>query len=516
MKLIILVGLLLNVFPGFISQLNADTATEGLWQMPGGNLIVSISAQQLNFFELTDSDEQVGSAASCYQLSEKQLHDPLDFYLPLDRSNYFLTAQEQLSFVDQGALYSPQLQRITQLPEQCVNSKQLNHSYQHQPLIDLDIIWNAFSQYYGFLALRGISQQQWRDKYVEFKAKAIKTKDARQLFTLLGEVLEYAAGEKNLSGLIIQADDHVEMQVEQFNWRYQVHKSPNYSRRRAVFKNPEKTYLSAYLETDNRVLDQSQRLLSEGDIWGVTSYFGKIKQQNIGYLQLNSMLDFASISGRASIGEFKKLSQGGEHFIQQVLDIARVQNYRKIIIDIRNNFGGTDQIGLMIASYFNDRKRDVFSKAQRIHSSTDEVLWSAAVPWQLDSQENYFKGDILLLTSRYTVSAAEVFALAMSEIPRVTLIGEATTGSLSDVSNVHTSNGWTVSLSAEVYRKVINRAEKNARNPLSNPLTDYNSSPEGIGVIPDIEVAYLGNKHYPLLSFMAARQDLALERAIKH
>ena len=516
MKLTILVGLLLNVFPGFINHLKADTATQGFWQMPGGNLIVSISGQQLNFFELTDSDKQVGTAASCYQLSEKQLRDPLDFFLPLKLSSYFLTAKEQLSFVDEGALSNPRLQRISRLPKQCVNSKQFNRQYQHQPLIDLDIVWNAFSQQYGFLALRGISQQQWRDKYAKFKSTAIASRNARQLFSLLGEVLEYAAGEKNLSGVIIQADDHVEMQAEQFNWRYQVHNNKNYSRRKAVFNNPEKTYLSAYLETDDNVLDRSKRLFSKGDIWGVTSYFGKIKQQNIGYLQLNSMMDFASISGRASMGDFQKLAQGSEHFIQQVIDIARVKKYSKIIIDIRNNFGGTDQIGLLIASYFNDKKRSVFSKAQRIYSGANEVLWSAAIPHQLASQENHFSGEIVLLTSRYTVSAAEIFTLAMAKIPRVTIVGEATTGSLSDVSSVHTSNGWSLSLSTELYRQTGQSTKESARGSLTNNISRYNDSPEGIGIVPDIEVAYLGNKHYPLLPFMAVEQDRALERAIKH
>ncbi|EPJ49500.1 MAG: hypothetical protein OFPI_24800 [Osedax symbiont Rs2] len=516
MKLTILVGLLLNVFPGLVNQLQAQTAIEGFWQMPGGSLIVSIGTKALSFYEVTNRDKQVGSAASCYQLGEKQLRDPLDFYLPLQRSSYYLIAKEQLSFVDEGAVSNPLLKRIKQLPKQCLNKKQFNSQYQPQPLVDLDIIWNAFSQHYGFLALRGISQQQWRDKYPGFKSKAINTKNARQLFSLLSEVLEYAAGEKNLSGLIIQADDHVEMQSEQFNWRYQVHQSPNYSRRRVVFKNPEKTYLSAYLETDKHVLAQSQRLLTKGDIWGVTSYFGKIKQQNIGYLQLNSMLDFASVGTKASLGEYQKLSRAGEHFMQQVMGIANMKKYSKMIIDIRNNFGGTDQIGLMIASYFNDRKREVFSKAQRIHSSADEVLWSAAIPWQLDSREDYFKGDIILLTSRYSVSAAEIFALAMSQIPRVTIIGEPTTGSLSDVSNVHTSNGWALSLSAEVYRKIMNTPKERMDKLLSNSVTNYTNSPEGVGVIPDVEVEYLGNKHYPLLSFMAVRQDRALERAIKH
>ena len=103
-----------------------------------------------------------------------------------------------MSFIDHGALYNPKLQSIKQLPDQCAKHRTFNADYQHRPVIDLDIVWNAFSQYYGFFALRGISAQQWRAKYEQFKTRALHTKNAKQLFSLLSELLEYAAGEKNV------------------------------------------------------------------------------------------------------------------------------------------------------------------------------------------------------------------------------------------------------------------------------------------------------------------------------
>ncbi len=516
MKLILLVSLLLYVFPGLISQLKAATNLEGLWLLPTGHLIVAIEQQQLSFYEVTYSDKDVGSNASCYRLSKQQLQDPLAFYLPVDIERYFLTAQQQLSFIDHGALYNPKLQSIKQLPDQCAKHRTFNAAYQHRPVIDLDIVWNAFSQYYGFLALRGISAQQWRAKYEQYKTRALHTKNAKQLFSLLSELLEYAAGEKNVAGVIIQADDHVEMQAEQFNWDYQVNKSNHYSRRRAVLNNPEKTYLSEYLETDGQLQKQSKRLLMLGDIWGVVSYFGKIKQENIGYLQLNSMLDFASLNGRASTADYQKLARACEHFMQQVMTIAKQQGYRKIIIDVRNNFGGFDQISLLIASYFNDTQRPVFSKQQRVYVGSEQLQWSTAYRQQLASQQDYFRGDIVLLTSKHTVSAAEVFAMAMDEIPRVTIIGETTTGSFSDVSSFHTSNGWFISMSTELYRKIAVTDKEKSRRTGSEKISVYDNSPEGVGIIPHIAVKYLGTDHYPLLSLFATKQDSALEQAIRH
>jgi len=514
MKIVLLISLLLNVFPSLMNQLKAESGLDGIWLLPTGHLIVVIEQQQLSFYEVTYSDEDVGSRASCYRMSEQQLQDPLAFYLPVDLERYFLTAQQELSFIDHGALYSPKLRRIKELPGQCAKQRTFNVNYQHRPVVDLDIVWNAFSQYYGFLALRGVNEQQWRDKYDEFKTKALNTKGAKELFSLLTKLLEYAAGEKNLADDIIQADDHVEMQAEQFNWDYQVNKSKGYSRGKAVLKNPEKTYLSTYLETEGKLADQVKRIIMSGDIWGAVSYFGKIKQQNIGYLQLNSMVDFASLNGDAGPADYKKLAQACRDFMQQVMSIAKQQAYSKIIVDVRNNFGGFDQISLLIASYFNDVPRPVFSKQHRIYTDSQRLKWSTPYIQQLASQKGYFTGDIVLLTSKHTVSAAEIFTMAMEKIPRVTIIGEATTGSFSDVSSFHTSNGWFISISTDLYRKIIDK--KSTSSAISEPTSAYYNSPEGVGIIPNIAVKYLAGDHYPLLSLFALRQDRALEKAIRH
>ena len=58
---------------------------------------------------------------------------------------------------------------------------------------------------------------------------------------------------------------------------------------------------------------------------------------------------------------------------------------------------------------------------------------------------------MFVLTSELTVSAAEVFAIAMRALPNVTHVGEATRGALSDALYKPLPNGWWISLSNEVY-----------------------------------------------------------------
>ena len=60
----------------------------------------------------------------------------------------------------------------------------------------------------------------------------------------------------------------------------------------------------------------------------------------------------------------------------------------------------------------------------------------------------------MLLTSGLTASAAEIFVLSLMNHPRVTRVGEPTSGILSDVMERHLPNGWMVTLSNELYRAV--------------------------------------------------------------
>jgi carboxyl-terminal processing protease len=62
-----------------------------------------------------------------------------------------------------------------------------------------------------------------------------------------------------------------------------------------------------------------------------------------------------------------------------------------------------------------------------------------------------YTGPVYLLTSNVTVSAAEIFAMAMRALPNVTHAGEPTRGSLSDMLAKRLPNGWGVTLSNEIY-----------------------------------------------------------------
>ena len=70
-----------------------------------------------------------------------------------------------------------------------------------------------------------------------------------------------------------------------------------------------------------------------------------------------------------------------------------------------------------------------------------------------------------MLTSNVTVSAAEIFTMAMRALSNVTHAGQATRGALSDELTKRLPNGWRVTLSNEIYLDAAGKAWEGAGVP---------------------------------------------------
>jgi C-terminal processing protease CtpA/Prc len=84
--------------------------------------------------------------------------------------------------------------------------------------------------------------------------------------------------------------------------------------------------------------------------------------------------------------------------------------------------------------------------------------------------KNQFTNSIIILTSDFTASAAEVFLLLMKELPNVVIIGDKTEGIFSTMYEFTLPNQWEVSLSHEQF--------------FSKSKENY----EGQGITPNISV----------------------------
>ncbi|HDZ39688.1 MAG TPA: peptidase, partial [Marinobacter sp.] len=147
---------------------------------------------------------------------------------------------------------------------------------------------------------------------------------------------------------------------------------------------------------------------------------------------------------------------------------------------------GYDGVALRMAAYLMDRKRLAFTKSAR-HGSG----FTGKQPVHVVPASETYRGNLFVLTSELTASAAEIFVLSLLQHPRLTLIGEPTQGILSDTLECHLPNGWHMTLSNEIYRAYDGQLY------------------EDVGIPPHIRMHYLGRKG------REEGKDPMLERVLK-
>jgi hypothetical protein len=131
---------------------------------------------------------------------------------------------------------------------------------------------------------------------------------------------------------------------------------------------------------------------------------------------------------------------------------ARVTSWRGLIIDVRFNTGGDDQLGLQVASRLTNTSYLAYSKQARTDPN-DPTKFGRLRPVTLTPFNGpRYSGPVRLLISDLTVSAGETFTEAMlARNPAPSLVGKPTQGVFSDDMERHLPNGWTFTLGNENY-----------------------------------------------------------------
>lgn len=150
-------------------------------------------------------------------------------------------------------------------------------------------------------------------------------------------------------------------------------------------------------------------------------------------------------------------------------NMARLANTQAIILDLRNNGGGSPAGVQLVSTYF-------FPVGENIHLNTLYFRNS-------DSSNDFYtlgkvEGDpmpdtpVYILTSDYTFSAGEEFCYNLKHLGRATVVGETTGGGAHPVETHYLPDGMRVVIPS-------GRA--------INPITGTNW--EGVGVVPHYEVS---------------------------
>lgn len=146
--------------------------------------------------------------------------------------------------------------------------------------------------------------------------------------------------------------------------------------------------------------------------------------------------------------------------------LADFRDLPGVIVDVSNNRGGYDSIGLRIASRFAARAAVAYAKAP-----VGSTAWQ---PFRVEpSPRIRYTGPVTVLTSDITVSAGETFTLAMRALPNVRHVGARTRGALSDQLVKPLPNGWTLTLPAETYRAADGRYYEGSGIPPADPIAPF-------------------------------------------
>jgi retinol-binding protein 3 len=170
---------------------------------------------------------------------------------------------------------------------------------------------------------------------------------------------------------------------------------------------------------------------------------------NIGYVKFNAFVGFLDEARPTSTGAFRF-----------------VANTTAVIIDLRDNGGGSPDMVSQIESYFFHTKTHLNDIINRKNDTI--VFWTD--PAKSDSV--ILQQPVYILTARRTFSGAEDFAYGMQSVRRATIVGDTTGGGAHPTGPVPAAFGFVVTI------------------PFARSLNPYTHTDwEGTGVIPDIPVA---------------------------
>jgi hypothetical protein len=186
---------------------------------------------------------------------------------------------------------------------------------------------------------------------------------------------------------------------------------------------------------------------------------------------LSNTVQVADVS--ADIAYVRVRRFGGEASRFSVLDdyIATLGDRRAVIVDVRDNSGGSDDNARTIARQFIEKRGLVrYVKYRNGPSYSD---FTALVPDYIEPDDGAtFSGPVYILTNRRCASTTESFILMMKTRANTFVVGDQTGGSSGLPVYRELANGWSYRFSSWVQL-----------NPDGIPT-------EGNGITPDIRVTF--------------------------
>ncbi|MEO0418776.1 MAG: S41 family peptidase [Pseudomonadota bacterium] len=420
-------------------EVASPTGPDGIWQSQGYGRIMEIQNGQYRIREVTQVSCLDGSSGSMS-----------DFTIKLDPGH------DRMAILEGFDAYG--FRRIGQLPQICLSPDA--NAASEDPRRNFEVFAQTIEEHFAYFDLAAV---RWPELRASLRARLTAESTPAELLMVMEEALEALN------------DGHGEVSPSEGA----IEEAPNASEPLQAAAQTEKDYgdfeiaglvAAHHLETD---MTKNSPLIK----WGLLS-------DRTGYLQINIMTLYArfpELQERIDREGFMSvylqqidIMTSAERLERETAGIAAVMDRAmrdlagmdRIVLDLRFNGGGFDEVGLEALKRFNDKRRLIASKIACTQAGCTRPL-----PIHLDSSDDAYTKPVLLLVSPQTGSAAEMFTLSAQALPNVTIAGSATMGAISDAFERTLPNGWTFTISNEEYFDTQMRSFETRGVPVAKELS---------------------------------------------
>ncbi|WP_214416305.1 S41 family peptidase [Sphaerisporangium fuscum] len=394
------------------AEAEAPRGVDGLWKTGGYGLVLSVQGDTLKWYEVT--------RISCLPAG-----DPLRrLGRAADGTVTFGTAKGPVLTVraegrDRGLAHvtgdvaDKDLTRIGRLPERCARPAR------EDPVTTFDVFWRTLQENYVSFAAKHVDWRAVRDRYRP-RVNA-RTGDDR-LFTIMTDMIRPLG------------DPHTSVMRDERHF---------FLGRRPGTRLPVGDDLKPRID---KVV--AAELGGPARTWGEGQLAYADLPGGLGYLRITGFGGYAGESGTLEEDRAEL-----DRMLDEVFTPSRIRDLRGLVVDVRYNTGGYDDLGLRVASRLTDRPYVAYTKSARDDADDPAHRGRTRSVTVRPSRAPVYRGPIAFLTSDMTVSAGETFTMAMmGRTPEPRRIGGATQGAFSDILGRHLPNGWRFGLSNEDYR----------------------------------------------------------------
>ncbi|MFE9560704.1 S41 family peptidase [Streptomyces sp. NPDC006487] len=381
----------------------------GIWQLDGYGTVLRVESGRLQEYQVTGISCLPGASA------RRVLDSGSAAAFRYATEDHEVFTVRPGSVHVEGSVGDRATRRLGALPERCREAQEPGPAA--DPVATFDVFWQTFAENYPFFAAKGVDWNAVRESHRP-RVHAGTTED--ELFAVFEEMLAPLH------------DAHVRL--------------VGGDRR---FGEVRPGTVMPTLELETRV----KAYIQEVDLGGHAPQ--EFAQGRISYADLpdgRGYLRLSGFGGYTESGDFASESAELDRALESVFTAERTARLRGLVIDLRINGGGSDELGLRLAARLTDRPYFAYAKRVR-NDPADATRFTRPQPLYVHPARGpRYTGPIAVLTGGSTVSAGETFTQALLERPgRTVRIGEPTQGVFSDVLGRALPNGWELGLPNEQF-----------------------------------------------------------------